>query len=400
VKKLGLIVNPLAGVGGRVGLKGSDGAAIVRRALELGAAREAPRRAQLTLERVARVREQVTIVTWPGEMGEDEARAAGWEPTVVGSLAARPRLTVGAATYVETTAADTRQAARDLVAAGVDLILFAGGDGTARDVLDAVGDKVAVLGIPAGVKIHSAVYATTPAAAGDLVAHFLVERAASAQVREGEVMDIDEEAFRDGRVSARLYGYLSVPYERLLVQSAKAGGVAGDAAELNAIANDVVNGMEAGVMYLLGPGTTVRAIAQLLGVPKTLLGVDAVRDRRLAGADLGEARIVELLAARPDGTTRIVVTVIGGQGHVFGRGNQQLSAPVIRRVGRENVIVVATQTKLLSLGGRPLLADTGDPDLDGELAGYLPVVTGLGRRIMYRLAGDEGSDEGSDEAGA
>ena len=400
MKKLGLIVNPLAGVGGRVGLKGSDGAAIVRRALELGAAREAPRRAQLTLERVARVREQVTIVTWPGEMGEDEARAAGWEPTVVGSLAARPRLTVGAVTYVETTAADTRQAARDLVAAGVDLILFAGGDGTARDVLDAVGDKVAVLGIPAGVKIHSAVYATTPAAAGDLVAHFLVERAASAQVREGEVMDIDEEAFRDGRVSARLYGYLSVPYERLLVQSAKAGGVAGDAAELNAIANDVVNGMEAGVMYLLGPGTTVRAIAELLGVPKTLLGVDAVRDRRLAGADLGEARIVELLAARPDGTTRIVVTVIGGQGHVFGRGNQQLSAPVIRRVGRENVIVVATQTKLLSLGGRPLLADTGDPGLDGELAGYLPVVTGLGRRIMYRLAGDEGSDEGSGEAGA
>jgi len=400
VKKLGLIVNPLAGVGGRVGLKGSDGAAIVRRALELGAAREAPRRAQLTLERVARVREQVTVVTWPGEMGEDEARAAGWEPTVVGSLAGRPRLTVGAATYVETTAADTRQAARDLVAAGVDLILFAGGDGTARDVLNAVGDEVAVLGIPAGVKIHSAVYATTPAAAGDLVAHFLVERAASAQVREGEVMDIDEEAFRDGRVSARLYGYLSVPYERLLVQSAKAGGVAGDAAELNAIANDVVNGMEAGVMYLLGPGTTVRAIAQLLGVPKTLLGVDAVRDRRLAGADLGEARIVELLAARPDGTTRIVVTVIGGQGHVFGRGNQQLSAPVIRRVGRENVIVVATQTKLLSLGGRPLLADTGDPGLDGELAGYLPVVTGLGRRIMYRLAGDEGSDEGSGEAGA
>ena len=263
-----------------------------------------------------------------------------------------------------------------------------------------MGDEVAVLGIPAGVKIHSAVYATTPAAAGDLVAHFLVERAASAQVREGEVMDIDEEAFRDGRVSARLYGYLSVPYERLLVQSAKAGGVAGDAAELNAIANDVVNGMEAGVMYLLGPGTTVRAIAQLLGVPKTLLGVDAVRDRRLAGADLGEARIVELLAARPDGTTRIVVTVIGGQGHVFGRGNQQLSAPVIRRVGRENVIVVATQTKLLSLGGRPLLADTGDPGLDGELAGYLPVVTGLGRRIMYRLAGDEGSDEGSGEAGA
>ncbi len=277
--------------------------------------------------------------------------------------------------------------------AGVDLLLFAGGDGTARDVFNAVGDSVAVLGIPAGVKIHSAVFANTPAAAGDLAALYLQGRREAMRLREAEVMDIDEEAFRAGHVSARLYGYLRVPYQRTLVQSAKAGGVAGDAAELAGVARDVVNHMAPATLYLLGPGTTTRAIGEALGLPKTLLGVDAVRDRELVGADLSEAQIVALLDRYGEGArggpapgARIVVTVIGGQGHMFGRGNQQLSPRVIRRVGLERVIVVATQTKLLSLGGGPLLVDTGDPALDAELGGYTKVVTGLGERMMYRVS--------------
>jgi predicted polyphosphate/ATP-dependent NAD kinase len=407
VKRLGLIVNPLAGIGGRVGLKGSDGAAIVRKALELGAAREAPRRAQLTLERIAGLRDRVEIVTWPGEMGEDEARAAGFEPTVVGSLSGRPRLHVErdaapgepadaepVVDIVATTGDDTEAAARELAAAGVDLILFAGGDGTARNVFNALGDAVPVVGIPAGVKIHSAVYANTPGAAGDLVAAFLGDRPSAAPLREAEVMDIDEEAFRDDRVSARLYGFLRVPYSRALVQSAKAGGVAGDAVELNAIANDVVNDMVSGEVYLLGPGTTTRAVSELLGLPKTLLGVDAVVDGASAGTDLSEHDIMALLDARGvpgdvegrDFGAHIVVTVIGGQGHIFGRGNLQFSPRVIRRVGPERVTVIATQTKLLSLGGGPLLVDTGDPALDAELSGYRRVVTGLGRVTVYPVA--------------
>ena len=408
MKRLGLIVNPVAGIGGRVGLKGSDGADIVRRALELGAVRESPRRAQLALERIARLREHLEVLTWPGEMGEDEARAAGFEPTVVGSPAARPRLSDsrrdepavgvgpvanGVGGLVATTAADTRTAARDLVAAGVDLLLFAGGDGTARDILDAVGEAVAALGIPAGVKIHSAVYANTPAAAGDLVALYLHDRPPAAPLREAEVMDIDEEAFRDGRVSARLYGYLRVPYQRTLVQSAKAGGVAGDEETMHAISSDVVNEMLGDVLYIVGSGTTMRAVTDRLGLPKTLLGVDAVRNGELVGADLSEAQIVELLdrygGGQPGGAApraRIVITVIGGQGHIFGRGNQQLSPRVIRRVGRRHVILVASQSKLLTLEGRPLMLDTGDPALDAELAGYIKVVTGLGERIMYKVS--------------
>ena len=384
MRRLGLIVNPLAGIGGRVGLKGSDGVDTVRKALELGAVREAPGRAQRALERMTRVKDHIEIVTWPGEMGEDEARAAGFEPTVVGSLAGRPML--GDSSITETTAADTVQAVRDLAASGAELLLFAGGDGTARDICAALDEKLPVLGIPAGVKIHSAVYATTPSAAGSLAAMFLHEKPSAVRLREAEVMDVDEDAYRDGRVSASLYGYLTVPYERTLMQGAKAGGVAGDAAALRDIASEIVSGMRPSELYLLGPGTTTRAISDVLGLHGTLLGVDAVRDGALVAADAGEHRLLELLDDRPEGTSRIVVTVIGGQGHIFGRGNQQFSAAVIRAVGRENVVVVATRTKLLSLDGGPLLVDTGDPDLDATFEGYMKVVTALGETVVYQVA--------------
>jgi predicted polyphosphate/ATP-dependent NAD kinase len=389
-RRLGLIVNPVAGVGGKVGLKGSDGADILRRALALGAVREAPRRAELALGRLARLREHIEIVTCPGEMGADEARACGFEPVVIEGVTGtrwgerRPLLPDGAPA---TTSDDTVAAARALRDMGVDLLLFAGGDGTARDVCRAVGGALVCLGVPAGVKIHSAVFATTPGSAGELAALFLHDRPAAVRLREAEVMDIDEDAFRDDRVSARLYGYLEVPYERTMVQSAKAGGCAGDAADLRAIAADVVNEMTPGAVYLLGPGTTTRAIAVALGVEKTLLGVDAVRDRRLIGADLSERQILELVEKATGQSVRIVVTVIGGQGHIFGRGNQQLSAEVIRRVGLANIVVVASQTKLLSLHGGPLLVDSGDPALDAQFSGYLQVVTNLGRRTVYKVAG-------------
>jgi len=210
VKRLGLIVNPVAGVGGPVGLKGSDGAEILRRALELGAVRDAPRRARLALERLARVREPRRGHRLAGRDGADEARAAGFEPRVLGTFLGRStwaaaereyghdEAAVGAAgEFVLTSAADTEQAARELLVAGVDLILFAGGDGTARNICDAVGQSVPVIGVPAGVKIHSGRLRTTPAAAGDVAALFLHERPAAVRLREGEVMDIDEEAFRE-----------------------------------------------------------------------------------------------------------------------------------------------------------------------------------------------------------
>jgi len=372
LKKPGLIVNPVAGIGGRVGLKGSDGAEIQWRARALGAVPQALTRAVQAVERLKEV-EGLEIVTYPGEMGEGAVRKCGLEPTVVGSI--RP----GA-----TTAEDTRRAAQEMQRLGVDLLLFAGGDGTARDIYKAIGLDLPVLGIPAGVKIHSAVYATNPVSAGELAALYL--RGRVARLREAEVMDIDEGAFRQGTLSARLYGYLKVPYRSSLVQSQKVPS-SGEAAALAAIAEDFAAKMQEGVLYIVGPGTTTRAITDELGLEKTLLGVDVVksgqREARLVAADANEAELLELIEGRK---AKIVVTPIGGQGYLFGRGNQQISPKVIEKVGRENIIVVSAKAKLYALGGRPLLVDSGDPAVDRMLSGYLAVVTGYNERAVRKVA--------------
>ena len=368
-KKLGLIVNPIAGIGGRVGLKGSDGPDILRKARELGAVSASPQRTVEALRRIAAIKDSIELITYPHEMGEDEARESGFEPTVIGQI-----------TKGRTTSADTRNAAREMLERGVDLILFSGGDGTARDIYEAVNGEVPVLGIPAGVKIHSGVFAINPVSAGDLAVRFLEGR--ETDVRDAEVMDIDEEAFRENRVSARLHGYLRVPYEKALVQSSKGGSPPQEELSLEAIASDVVEGMEDDTLYIIGPGTTTRPIAEQLGLPKTLLGVDIVHNRKLIASDVNEAKLLELLKDRK---AKIIVTAIGGQGFIFGRGNQQISPEVIKKVGEENVIVVATPGKLASLEGRPLLVDTGDGELDKRLSGYIKVITGYSRRVVYKV---------------
>jgi len=369
MKRLGLIVNPVAGMGGRVGLKGSDGEAIIKRAVELGAVKLSPGRAVEALRRIARIREQVEVITYPGEMGEDEVREAGFQPTVIGSIA-----------HNSTTREDTVEAARTMAEMGVDLIMFAGGDGTARDLVEAVDGEVPVLGIPAGVKIHSGVFAINPADAGELAALYL--EGGPVKLRELEVMDIDEEAFRDDRLSARLYGYLKVPYEEAMIQNTKSGSATTDEFSLEGIAADIVEEMERDVLYVLGPGTTVRQIAERLGLSKTLLGVDVVLNGELIAADANEEKLLELIDGKE---ARIIVTVIGGQGFVLGRGNQQISPQVIRSVGVENITIIATPGKLAALQGRPLLVDTGDPEVDEMLVGYAKVVTEYGRRVVYRV---------------
>ena len=369
--RLGLIVNPIAGIGGRVGLKGSDGVEIQKRALELGAVPRASSRAVEALERLKEV-EGLAILTYPGQMGEDAARACSFEPAVIGTI-----------TPGQTTAQDTQDAASEMQRQGVDLLLFAGGDGTARDIYLAVGTSLAVLGIPAGVKIHSAVYATHPRSAGQLAALYLQGRVSG--LREVEVMDIDEEAFRQNQLSVRLYGYLKIPFRTSLVQSQKMPST-GEASALAAIAEDVVTRMEEDVLYLIGPGTTTRAIAEEMELDKTLLGVDAVLNRELVARDASESQLLALLDEHGDNRIRIVVTPIGGQGYLFGRGNQQISPRVIERVGRERIIVVSTPEKLYALGSQPLLVDTGSRSVDQMLTGYLAVVTGYNERAVRKVS--------------
>ena len=388
-KRLGLIVNPIAGIGGRVGLKGSDGLGIQQRARTLGAVPLAGERAASALELLLPLSANIELLVPPNEMGETVARRCGYDPQVIltsgllnKTLTPFPSPNGKGEGGEETTPEDTRRAAQAMREAGVDLILFAGGDGTARDIYTAIGNNFPVLGIPAGVKIHSAVYTITPRNAGELAAEFLQGKRVCLQ--EAEVLDLDEDAYRQGQIVTRLYGYLKIPYRREVVQNQKVPTPASAAVQAQAIATDVVEKMKPDIAYILGPGTTTRTVAERLGLPKTLVGVDIITHNELLAADVGERQILEMLERRPLG---LIITPTGGQGFLFGRGNQQISPEVIRRVRDENILVICLASKIAALQGRPLLVDTGDPELDRLLAGYIQVVTGYHEKIFYRLMG-------------
>lgn len=367
---LGLIINPIAGIGGRVGLKGSDSAEIQEEALRRGAQPQAHLRAMETLKALLPLRGKLELVTAPGAMGEDLAREQGFTGRVIMELNAGM-----------TSAADTIRCAVEMVKLPVDLLLFAGGDGTARDIYAAVGEKNPVLGIPAGVKIHSAVFATHPRTAGEIAAAYLGGE--KIRLRACEVVDLDEEAYRQGKVSTRLYGYLNVPYRPHKMQNRKAASPAAESVQLKAIAADVIDAMQPGWLYILGPGTTTRAITERLGFPKTLVGVDVYTPEGAVQLDASEANLLRLLENQP---AKIIVTPVGGQGFIFGRGNQQISPIVLQKVGRENILVVSLSEKLILLHGEPLLVDTGDPAIDEMLAGYMSVVVGYRERVVYRVS--------------
>jgi len=370
--KLGLVINPLAGIGGRAAFKGSDGADVVAEARRRGGTSQAPERARAVLEAIAPQAEDIALLTWGAPMGAGVAQGAGFRAEVLGT----PR------DPEATTAEDTRQAAAALAAAGCDLIVFVGGDGTARDIHAAVGEAQPVLGIPAGVKMHSSVYAVSPAAAAEIVRRLI--HGGLVALQRGEVRDIDEARFREGVVRTRFHGELAVPEEGHYLQHVKVGGTESEPLVLEELAADLVEQMEADVLYIIGPGSTTDAIMRHMGLAGTLLGIDVVRNHELVAADVGERELLELVAhGQP---ARVVVTVIGGQGHIIGRGNQQLSPEVLRRVGLEHLIVVATRAKLLALEGRPLQVDTGDPELDRAFPRQMPVLAGYRDTLLYPVA--------------
>lgn len=370
--RLGVIVNPIAGMGGKVGLKGTDGLEIVEEAWRRGAVPIAAERARRALARMTAPPADIDFLTGQGELGEVVLRALRFCPTLVGRGA-----------NATTAADDTRAAAAEMLARNVDLVLFAGGDGTARDIFAIVGNKIPILGVPTGVKMHSAVFATNPENAGDVAGRFLAYRKAAQRLRDAEIMDIDERLLRCGRISARLFGYARVPYERARVQHAKAAAPRDADAALDALSRKIAGSLQSGCLYLFGPGTTTQAIMRYAGIEGTVLGIDAVCNGRTVGLDLDERAILALT----EGTrTCIVVSIVGGQGCVFGRGNQQISAEVIKRVGRDRILVVSGLDKLLALNGRGLFVDTGDAEADAMLAGYMRVEVGPDQSIICKVS--------------
>jgi predicted polyphosphate/ATP-dependent NAD kinase len=290
-------------------------------------------------------------------MGENEAQTHSFDYTVFGE------------NKQSTGNQDTMNVAKEVAAKKVDLLVFCGGDGTARDVLNAVDSAVPILGVPTGVKMHSAVFAIDPKAAARIALRFLDGQL---PLWEAEVMDINEQAFRMGRVSARLHGYLLSPYEPRLIQGAKIASPITENELRNqaAVAVYLIENMEPDVVYVISAGTTTRTVGDLLDEKKTLLGVDVFVNKKIVAKDVNEQQILEAVEGKK---AKIVVTPIGGQGFIFGRGNQQISPRVIRKVGKENIIVIATENKMKNL--RRLKVDTGDPALDSEFVGQFKVLT-------------------------
>jgi len=404
IRTIGLLINPVAGVGGPAGLKGSDGPEVQATALARGAHARSGERAVAALAVIAAAYPEAEIITADDAMGADAVRAAGLAARVV-YQADSP-----------STGADTTAAAVAIEDAGADLILFVGGDGTARDVASALRPWQPMLGVPAGVKMYSGCFAVSPAAAGALAARWLGDE--KVPLTEREVLDVDEEQIRHGRVDPKLFALVQVPFVIGRTQSRKSATPVTELAAVQAAARGVVAAMNDTTHYLLGPGGTTREIARQLGLEKTPLGVDVVTvDAAKVGtlvlADASEQQLLDLIAsleesrvwangrysdaqsdhlptlARVDGVAKAVVTVIGGQGFLLGRGNQQISAAVVAALGENPLLVVATEQKLALLLGQPLLVDTGNPTVDRTLAGYIRVITGVGSAGVYPVTAPE-----------
>ncbi len=370
VKKIGLIINPIAGMGGRVGLKGTDGENILDKAVKLGARPQSESRTREALGILSKTVSDIMLLVYSGKMGEKAAGECGFSPEIIGSPSGQ-----------NTTSEDTKAAAEAMLKAKADLLLFAGGDGTARDIYSAVGSELIVIGIPTGVKIHSAVFAQNPRSAGELASLYV--QGGIQNVREAEVMDIDEEEFRRGHLSAKLYGYLKIPWERKLLQRLKAGSAVSEQYVHEAIAHEVVGNLEDECNYILGPGTTTRAVLEKLNLEGTLLGVDLVKNKKLVGKDLNEVQLLEKIRGQK---TKLIVTPVGGQGYLFGRGNQQISPGVLEIVGKSNILIISSKHKLNALKGRPLLIDTGDKETDMALCDNYRIITGFNEAVIYRVS--------------
>lgn len=356
--QIGFIVNPIAGMGGLVGLKGTDGPTILRKALRRGATPVAPSRATRFLLQLRPIKDKITLFVGAGVMGEIYAKEQGYRITVLGTKHEG-----------QTTAQDTKNTVKEMVERKVKIVIFCGGDGTARDILASIGQSVPILGVPTGVKMQSAVFANDPNAAARIILRYLWNELS---LKETEIMDIDEEDYRKGHLSAKLYGYAITPFEPALIQGSKQASIMTNDELRNqaAIAIYVIEEMQHSTLYIVGPGTTTRTIGDLLEQKKTLLGVDLFYDKRILASDVTEAVILKHIKNK---SVKIIVTPIGGQGFIFGRGNQPISSRVIQRVGKANILVIATKNKVRQLS--TLRVDTGDPEVDDALRGYIRVIT-------------------------
>jgi len=357
--RIGFLVNPIAGMGGSVGLKGTDGT-LLDEAVKRGAKPVAPSRALRFLLKLREVRpDNLVLVSAGGVMGCDYVAKVSPSRFICLEEPRREKTTKG----------DTIGVVRELLKLDVQAIAFVGGDGTARDVLEACGPSIPIIGIPSGVKVYSSVFAVSPEAASKIVADFC---RGEAKVEVGDVVDVNEEMLCRDILVLKPYGRaLTISSEGLRVSTKELGGLDDVEGIAEYFATEIYKPR---ALYILGPGSTTKAIAARLGVDKTLLGFDAIYNGEPVMKDLTAKDIQELIDRYKE--FYVVLSIIGGQGYLIGRGNQQLTPEILRVVGRERIIIVSTKSKLARL--KRLLIDSGDVEVDRKLSGYYRVITGYG----------------------
>ena len=349
--KIGFLVNPIAGMGGKVGLKGTDG--VFKEAVKLGAKPIAPGKAEETLNEYLNEYSKNNNIRWfacSGIMGGNELKNVGIKNIEI----------IGDSSCENTSSGDTKETCKKLLEKNVDLILFCGGDGTARDVFEIVDNKIPILGIPSGVKMHSGVFGVNTSATAKMLHEFVNGRLT---IGDAEIMDLDEDLYRRGKWNIRLFGIAKGIVEPTYVQVGKScyESVSDDEIK-DELTEHIVDEIErcADYLFLFGSGGTIEYIARKMNLDNTLLGIDAVYDKKIVGKDLNEEGLLKLLDNYSK--TKVILSPIGAQGFILGRGNLQLSPKVIRRIGLDNIIVISTPSKLVST---PIIrVDTGDRELD------------------------------------
>ena len=380
--RLGLLVNPDAGLGGRLGLKGSDGQAELARSK--GAEDRSGPRMRLMLEYFSKLRrsgfEGIEWVSSEGRMGTD------WLPegATIGSV----RTTHSSSG--STSADDTAAAVGALLKEGIDLLVYAGGDGTTRDIvaaLDSAGSPdTPVIGVPTGVKMHSGCFAASPKAAAEVLSAWLDGDLLLAST---EVLDLDEERYRQGEWVVQLYAEAMTPASPRWMQGSKqrieASGEEDTTEGLADHIRELVSSEDGLVIW--GSGGTLRAIAEMNGFQPTNLGIDATLGNEQVGTDLDETGLLEILSSHT-GPVTLLLSPMGGQGFLIGRGNLQLSPEVLRAIGIDNILGVVTPAKLLTV--RRLRIETGDANLDAEFAAkrYMKVLQGYRTTRVLPVAVD------------
>jgi predicted polyphosphate/ATP-dependent NAD kinase len=369
--RVGLLINPYAGVGGPLAMKGSDG--MIAKALAAGIIPQATRRAENALRAMELLWPRIDWFTGSGALGEDLLHKLGLAAGVIyGNCRAESgRLS---------DAVDSVTLASRLTESELDLIIFAGGDGTARDVLKGMQKNTPMIGIPAGVKMQSAVFGVSPVAAGLLALDFLEH--SRRITSEMEVMDLDETLLRQEVVAPILFGYMTVPVNSRFLQGKKMRTPDSDASDVSAIAHRVSAELTDGITYLIGPGSTTYSVKNKLRLDGSLLGVDIIRDRKMLQRDATEPQIWDALERQ---TCRVLLSCIGGQGHVIGRGNSQISPRILQQLDPTQLTVLATPGKLQSLRGRAFQIDSGDAAVDARFSQPVRVYTGFDDDAWYRI---------------